>query len=64
MDSSVSVTIAALQLRCFVCYYMFVLPCHHSEERTLKKEDHVSKQVATVSQNKEKSPEYEEKPIQ
>ena len=52
MDSSVSVTIAALTY-CFVRVTMHVII---RRKRTLKKEDQVSKQVATLSQKKE----YEE----
>ena len=67
MDSSVSVTIAVLTsgLVAFSCVVLFATTClcYHviiRRKRTLKKEDQVSKQVATVYQKKEKSPEYEE----
>ena len=67
MDSSVSVTIAALTsgLVAFSCVVLFATTClcYHviiQRKRTLIKEDQVSKQVDTVSQKKEKSPEYEE----
>ena len=62
-----SVTIAVLTsgLVAFNCVVLFATTClcYHViiwRKRTLKKEDHVSKQVATVYQKKEKSPEYEE----
>ena len=65
MDSSVSyyccshIWAGGLQLCCFattcLCYHVNI-----QRKRTLKKEDQVSKQVDTVSQKKEKSPEYEE----
>ena len=67
MDSSVSVTIAALTsgLVAFSCVVLFATTClcYHviiQRKMTFKKEDQVSKQVDTVSQKKEKSPEYEE----
>ena len=60
MDSSVSVTIAALTsgLVAFSCVVLFATThlCYHviiQRKRTLKKEDQVSKQVDTVSQKKE-----------
>ena len=58
IDSSVSVTIAALTSRLvvFSCVVLFATIClyYHviiRRKRTLKKEDQVSKQIATVSQN-------------
>ena len=67
MDSSISVTIAALTsgLVLFSCVVLFATTClcYHfiiRRKRTLKKEEQVSKQVDTVYQKKEKSPEYEE----
>ena len=66
MDSSISVTIAALTsgLVAFSCVVLFAATClcYHvinQRKRTLKKEEQVSKQVDTVYQKKEKSPEYE-----
>ena len=71
MDSSVSVTIVALTsgLVAFSCVVLFATTClcYHviiQRKRTLIKEDQVSKQVDTVSQKKEKSPEYEENFLQ
>ena len=45
------------------CLLLHVCVTKHviiQRKRTLKKEDQLSKQVVTVSQKKEKSPEYEE----
>ena len=67
MDSSVSVTIAVLTsgVVAFSCVLLFATTClcYHviiQRKRTLKKEDQVSKQVATEKKKKRKSPEYEE----
>ena len=66
-EGTTYVTVAALTsgLVVFSCVVLFATTClcYHvinRRKRTLKKEDQVSKQAATVSQKKEKSPEYEE----
>ena len=45
---------------CLLLHVCVTLHVIIQRKRTLKKEDQVSKQVDSVSQKKEKSPEYEE----
>ena len=65
LDSSISVIISVLMSVAVSCVVFFGTTCfcYHviiRRRRTLKEKDQVSKQVATVFQTKEKSPEYEE----
>lgn len=61
-DNSVTISVLMVAVSCVV-FFGTTCFCYHviiRRRRTLKEEDQVSKQVATVSQTKEKSPEYEE----
>ena len=64
LGSSISVTISVLMVAVScVVFFGTTCFCYHviiRRRRTLKEEDQVSKQVATVFQKKENSPEYEE----
>lgn len=64
LGSSISVTISVLMVAVScVVFFGTMCFCYHviiRRRRTLKEEDQVSKQVVTVFQKKENSPEYEE----